>query len=294
MVFQKRHPFFCQVKNYFPISTLNIFIGANNSRKSRFLRLLASSEYNRVTEKPFEGIREVSQKLSKELSLISEEYKGSTTLFFDDNAQKQPENECFEGWLRDDLFEVDTKYFQELSSIFNVEHHAKVKVDEKVWNTLKRILQIMNGDLKGVGVSNYTELPERWKVINEVMEEYEYYIPKYYKRKDRTFIPILRGLRTHRDEQGSGVYTTDDKLGYFFKNTIKGNHTELFDVDVFTGESMYDELLSARNSEKSIRKKLKLFENFIADNFFPKSTVEIVARGLNEEKSNVEVSCPFA
>jgi predicted ATPase len=72
-----------------------------------------------------------------------------------------------------------------------------------------------------------------------------------------------------------------------FKDTLLKNYPTLVKgVDVFTGLNLYEEILNARNSNKSTREKFQSFEDFLSENFFENKTIDIVAEFKYNENKN--------
>lgn len=92
----------------------------------------------------------------------------------------------------------------------------------------------------------------------------------------RYYIPTLRTAHSlYTNTVESQFKRLDNDI---YEETL--NHYYAFEknLNVFTGMTLYEEVLNSRNSEKIIRDRFELFERFLSENFFENKQIDIVAK----------------
>lgn len=105
--------------------------------------------------------------------------------------------------------------------------------------------------------------------LSEFMEE----LKELTEIKDRCYIPTLRTLHAVLEKEDERI------LSDFLKTTAKANYKDEIsqDVNIFTGQSLFKEILKARTGTKDKRDKLDKFESFLSENFFHEKSIELIA-----------------
>jgi predicted ATP-dependent endonuclease of OLD family len=119
---------------------------------------------------------------------------------------------------------------------------------------------------------------EKLKSIEDLLNEIESLYQKLGKgTKNRIYIPTLR--TSHSIFEGNSENGFKKISKDIFQQTILKNYSILLtNVEIFTGLTLYNEIVNARNNIKTIRDRFEKFEKFISDNFFQKKKIDIVAK----------------
>ncbi len=228
---------------------INLFVGANNSGKSRFLRGLVKSNISFLS-------------ISNSEISFKDQYDKSNNQYVLTVKNVLP-------FLRADI-----------SKGYNV-IQAKNPYHDLVRNysESKDILNSLNKksiEFKSKSkTANYSEVPsynkaaDYYENLHEVVTNVEFI--KNNLPKSKKYLPILRTI--HENE-----YL---KNGYF-KETIKKNYG--IQGNVFTGLELFQQVFDLKNSPGHNRRKIKQFEKFLSKHFFNNEEVEITT---NKEKNEI-------
>lgn len=220
------------------LKTINLFVGANNSGKSRFLRGLLktdnSSELFSKNEKHFDELRE-------DYSVYYKMFAGDLNPQFRGRLLKSVKEFSFEGTSINNLITKLDKYKPSFNFIKN--EIKKLEVKESLSYPQNKELEILNK-------------------VNRIIEDLSFV--KNNKPRTKKYIPILRS--THENN-----YFKEGTL----KSTIKLNYE--IDGNVYTGLELYEQVRKLKNSLGPNRKKVKKFEKFLSKHFFDDKEVEITA-----------------
>lgn len=244
-------------------SNINIFVGANNSGKSRFIRnLLLKNEihievyseiYKKISiiDKIIEDIHfevHISQNYNvpKINPILYDKYEFKfVKLSYNANSETlDRENIDFNLAILD--------FYEKIQDDYNSRYYVSYKLlDNKIRQNLK-------------------------KELNEIKIFLNNYIGK--KENKNIFIPTLRTAHSiFYKKQNSETYTkiADD----IFKETIIKNYKiDEEKTEIFTGLTLYNEIVNARNNTKDVRSRFESFEKFISDHFFQGKKIDIVAK----------------
>jgi predicted ATP-dependent endonuclease of OLD family len=286
-----------ELVSFGPINKVNLFVGANNSGKSRFLRNIILSNEHIITKNHFllksyiESIQSVTNE-PRANTVLSEsafyiEYNNSNKLF--QNSSEEENFPYLKKYFLDNKHKVislernkldklrkilknvhETKTYGALFS-FLEEHFLQIAVcNEILINKLQS-----NGllPLRIDHVSSYfaTDIMTCYKALQPIYEEN---INTH--KKTSSYIPILRSAQiiwadTHIKLDQSAFKRTVSMFYNIGQNNIK------------TGLDFYDEIKRARNERKEIRKGFEAFEKFIGETFFDTTNFEIVAKEASSE-----------
>lgn len=229
------------------LSQVNLFVGPNNSGKSRFLRELAKIKPLQFTPSENlsilkEATNEVQTKLS---SIISDKIEVNG---FKKAAYELPNLEFIvEGEsLGKDLFKLVNQLAKCTSSnisittsgSFGQDHVTLASQLKKVGETIKKKL----GPAIESGAACY--------------------------KFERIYIPTLRGLRRFK-ETTLDCYEERTRSDYFSKGAIP---------QIFTGLSLYDQVRDLLLGDLSARQSVSSFQDFLSKEFFDNLPVALIPR----------------
>lgn len=290
-----------------PLSQINFFIGPNNSGKSRMLRQLIMNlseyEYYNPTEitdpqrikRNKVGImrysyKEIIQSISNYIQLLEEHIRAEHNHKQLNSAFNRSEDIYLD---ENDLLD----YYDSLSAIFS-------DVYKNDFSKLE--LQSDNNEKKR---HDYI-----YKIFAKILQEVLQLLPKNQENKF-TYIPSFRTLRKFLSEVPNlekekklrysdseyKTYALNDypffktrvQFDYFLKESgINGSlvyndewySPTLNPIHIFTGETLFDDIKSLRNSGERDRKILTDFEYFLSSNFFNSKPISINALNINNIK----------
>jgi len=240
------------------LSKLNVFIGPNNSGKSRFLRelfsddellfALATNNYelieNALTILPFainelpenSDIRPRFQDLLDKLFHMHQNWRGVIS--------KKIPNEIF------DIL-VETQ-----SDPFRYQHTYKTLHQHKINGALINLR-----DISQTAPIGYTQ-----------------YEPKYEKFEfKKIYIPAIRGLR--HPEQENDFYFQQTQKNYFPEvEWLKKEDREAENTSIFTGKEHFGTLMKWLLGDLHQRKLVRQYEEYLSKNFFNGDEVTLIPR----------------
>ena len=295
-----------------PTDTVNIFVGANNSGKSRFLRGLIKSKginfvNNNTFQKIIQNIENTINQIKPVYSQLGVESLGrfrysidTRSNFFGDSHKWLVENKG----NKQSYYEVrfSTAYFDELyESIFkmwftNEDFFSKL-VNEKVSEisiVTEIIIQrekINQSDLlRGTNINILEELLlpkneslillEHLKELLNIHFQPALPISKYYIPILRTANTLLEKTATISKKITSNIFEHTTSKNYEFDNCGEK------DIIIYhTGLDLYQKIQKTRNSRKDIRNNFSEFEKFLSQNFFHGKEVDIVALSEDSEEN---------
>jgi AAA domain, putative AbiEii toxin, Type IV TA system len=234
------------------LSLINIFIGANNSGKSRLLRSLFSLNNflyntNRYKAKPF---YDLIQATNKEL----------------------------EAAFPDGISSIGNISRNHLKNILDGNPHFISSTDpihKKVEDALNALSSTHSGNMGYRGEPPSVNPDDLAKRIREIgfnaMERFKEieFDPEIGDEK-RYYIPILRGMRP-LDDAHTNLYknrTLDD----YFQTTLAEN------MEIFTGLELYQTLKEKLLGEPEDREAVKNFEDFLSKKFFSSRQITLIPR----------------
>jgi predicted ATPase len=283
------------------LSKVNLFVGANNSGKSRFLRQLFISLYfsehsiiNRLKDNKvhcsFYKISDINDLIADSVNKLKDVFRKDSSKQKIDQFYKE-----FEQTLaKKSATDLDGYEFQKL-----------------VDYCLEKLSQVSNIELSEINISSSLTKPkdrEHYETVSsntrEIGDLLEQLIPK--DPLDETvlsYIPPIRTLKKfikfklHEDKVDQGVYTHSYEyieqpilkekiaLDYFkgtFPDSFKKTSRDIFRDElnfenIETGEDLYEKIYFLRNSRAKERKRLSEFEDFLSENFFQSKPIEINA-----------------
>lgn len=296
-----------------PTDTVNIFVGANNSGKSRFLRgLIKSKDISLINRTNFKDIIQILKKncnsIIEGLSFENNPPFSYQILHGTGASERKNFINYTHEWLVKDsqntarTITLDINYFESLIDNISKRWFSGKgnEYQSFVIRTLKEIELAIN--IKNLSNSGNPKLraaeesstigflyggfiPERklYEFILKLKELLEFTI-EYSNLPAKIYVPILRTANTLLEQTQS---TNSKKItsNIFEYTTYKNYEFDKCNENVIiyhTGLDLYQKIQKTRNSKKEIRNNFSEFENFLSQNFFHNKDVDIVA--LDEDK----------
>lgn len=256
-------------------SQINLFIGPNNSGKSRFLRALfneqplpyTTSKYDAYTFSRIASEGADSLKSSFGFSISS--LGGVSNELFDEVSYNVPKHIDPQSSIID-LLEEKLSTLSKVSESDVLKHTssvsgAEVTIRRNMVKTFSEIVSKLTNDLKELEIE---------RLGNE----------------SKFYIPILRGLRALRSDkisqplqQSSHIFHKVTLLDYFSKSRQTETLGPLSDnCFLFTGETMYKKLKGMLLSEPDNRKKVKEYEDYLSKYFFNGESITLIPREADD------------
>lgn len=250
------------------LSKINIFVGSNNSGKSRLIRSLCNINTFEFTN-PYHNLQEINECIRELKSEIESCITGFNIVDYNDFIEKakglREFNELTEG------YDHTKEIFNLLHLLINQNGHGSVKIrysqDFYRWDEI-------NTKLNGLG--------EKYeKILTELIGGYS----TQYKF-ERLYIPTLRGLRPfYKDDEleEKDIYHHRTKKDYFSDND---------NAVIFTGLSLYEDIKGLLLGNLAEREKVAKFQKFLGDTFFdgqeialiPSKNSDVVAVKIGDEQ----------
>jgi predicted ATPase len=231
------------------LSKINVFVGANNSGKSRFLRNLASIEQIRfVPVHALEALEDIRKHLVANIKRVAARHRLGDA----------------------GGFVARSEALQEITSVNEREPFA-----QPLENLVTTMLQQEVGgfDLSmqhGGVVPPVNQVLQEMKVaITEATDGLEVALkdlPKHFEFK-RVYLPTLRGLRPVGQKDS---YQERTKRDYFSSGAS--------DLQIFTGLSLYSDFQRLLLGTLEEREKAADFQNFLSDSFFEGQAVALIPK----------------
>lgn len=194
------------------INKINIFIGPNNSGKSRFMRQLFASENLNYKYEIFNKIK-FDEVLQEFIHKIKSKYPT-------------------------DLYDYDqNSYLKDIIS-FNLNHSNDIEIKTKfnqLYNSCSFLLRNNTSMFRKISNQHFTnisfqsEILELYKIVNQINN----YTNNFF-RKENVYIPTLRGLRDINNSDD--VYKIVTQNDYFKSSKYIQSH------NIFTGLDLYEKL----------------------------------------------------
>ena len=241
------------------IKKINIFIGENNSGKSRMMRSFLKNEYIYIYSNSF-----IDENTSKDLNIYFSALKSYINNFNSNSNNIKisiPNN--YKNANNVDKYIDINNYVKFLNININALSNLNARGNYKnITNTLDQIKSILQRPIS----NSYR--------INQKMNEL-----------DITYIPILRGIECFNIYYDINKNTTLDSVvmnetqrqamneyKINSKRIYKNKITKAYEIkksnSIFTAENLYDEITAKLLGEESDRNFVSDFQNFISDQFY--------------------------
>jgi len=280
---------------FFPCNPVNILIGANNSRKSRFIRYLINQGDFLITSKFIPSLlKELKEAVDifqfKDRAHIKVQTRaiqkktipllGTISGYQESGLVTSNFNQYYLNNLYDNTVELYNTSFRERETIGDLYKKIqqslflvksilyyptiKERFPDQDYQTRQDINYYFSVEFKEV---DEQKLYKKLSVLENVLSRF----PKVESTSpSKIYIPTLRGAISLKSDN----VTINPKI---YENTIRNNYNLPEKLNVFTGLDLYDRIKKSRNSRKEERKKFDAFEDFLKINFFDNQEIDIVA-----------------
>lgn len=292
-----------------PISNLNIFVGANSSGKSRFLRGILKTPNNLSL---FQGsINNWIQTIKSSIEACRDKAytpNGTTLSFeynFNHNLNYTHPNESLQYLVNrrqntnylNISYNLNRDYFENTQA--QISNFARTNLNELSQiiaihiHVLTLGLNILRGEIKTdnnrhtglfvtmdyFGESHVNEFTKKMEELLEVLKSlsisYEVFTPA-----EKIYIPILRTANSIYSPEVLGkIPSKTYEHSVLVNYKIEHNSPKL---RIFTGLDLFQQIRATRNSKKLQRKNFEDFEDFLQENFFPGRVIDIIAHDTDE------------
>lgn len=248
-----------QIENLKPI---NLFIGPNNSGKSRLLRFLLISDLGSVDSDslPIQSILDKILDTTGSLLLPSELLN---TGHYSTDLRPEIRREIYGSHIQ------NLNYKNLKITISNI---CKNLISKRYNTVYQGHAEIYASTLMNL-MSNQALLP---------------YVEKYSDRVfQKTYIPLLRGLRTLSTND---LYLDRTLVDYFNNKGFRPNNgaNENDVLNIFTGHTLYEDLKRALLGDHEQRKSVRDYESFLSNYFFDNQEIALVPRIIIDEETQIE------
>lgn len=246
------------------LSKVNIFVGANNSGKSRFLRGTFSSK----------GVLNFSP--PKELVNV-EEYYRTVINFMEDLRSNLRKHQFIKG-----IGDITVEFLDK--RIINLQKEPLLKEGEDLFRSFYQVIDEINtlnvgsvithrGGRLSVSQEAINDLIDKLKGIAQLYQseisKINYSSKGYIVDFKRVYIPTLRGLRGYKD-------TIQDNKDIYTERTQKDYFENLSDsLEIHTGLNLYDEITDMLLGNVQQRHNMVEFQKFLGRSFFENQPVTI-------------------
>ncbi|WP_161595301.1 AAA family ATPase [Maribacter aurantiacus] len=246
-------------KNFGKLSTINLFIGTNNSGKSRFLRglLKIESSFIKISSK------ESHVHLESIADNIVEFYNSKRKRLFNlDNQLCREVDSIFQGLqLSKDPYRDFTNNYGNKGELFKEAKRTKLNISKELEG---KNLENLNPFFQGLVLKL-----EFLELVCSFSDELDFVIKKY--GSHRVYLPIMRSIKRSANIEPSIFRLAVSKL-YGVKEDL-----------IFSGLDLYNKVLRIRNNVKEERRGFEKFEKFLSKYFFHGDDVEIISSLDKEE-----------
>ncbi|MCA9355608.1 AAA family ATPase [Candidatus Kaiserbacteria bacterium] len=236
------------------LSKINIFVGQNNSGKSRFLRGLSMFEeyefipkdfdYDGATQFANEAVKRIDEILKNHNSNTLGDIQSKFLSAVQPNSFFKPKNNSLH--RLDELFSYISR-----TTLNNVPHNGQNM--ERCVETLK------------------TYVTSQRETLNKYLEELK---DKDSGKYVRMYVPVMRGLRPPR----VGNHNDDDYFNRTNSDYYGGSvgSGDLTNNQIFSGLSLYENIRKRLLGSQEERKLVRDFEIFLSENFFDGEPITLI------------------
>lgn len=278
-----------------PVARINLYVGANNSGKSRLLRALLQAQPSGGLLAAAHGLRARAIADLRDMSRVyppdGPEFEVKSSLnqagarFYVAPARIAWACEQLERWPLDSLLTSESMnpdtVLADLTIAPLADQFWSTPLDFKLWGA---IVPIHYGNLELNSEPIEAEaLERRWPNIGafrRILKLRRFSVAP----ASRVYIPVLRSAHTLH-----GCGSERGEAGDVFLRTVVENYQiavsdETPSCEVFTGLQLYEQVLRDRCGPKRTRERVDAFERFLGEQFFDGQSVEIVPRYTRERE----------
>ncbi len=284
-------------------NTINIFVGSNNSGKSRFMRTLMK-EQKIIGKKSDINFLKINSECNKIIENLKIEWARKPNIY-GTNTQPEIVNRI-NGIFVSQLNFKNTEYFLDATlTQFQSNHYQLEQAQELVLNSATNYYTKSN-------TTTQIEITDEFKQsLVKAIELSKELISNYKIKKIGTnlnyFIPTLRtahslfekpvGEKTEHSKLKKDIFLDTLIKNYDLKKFVnespilekKDETSAIKKIYIFTGINLYNQIVNARNGKRKGREDFEKFEKFIGKQFFNTEAFEIVAQlNTSEKQQNIE------
>lgn len=249
-----------------PISTINIFVGANNSGKSRFMRTFSAQDKYYINIKEI-NLEFINSKILDFIELIKSKFQEL-------NIERVNELSLAElEIIKSDL--TDTLIFSENYNAIKalIKGWANYGGVVKTFRKNNQVINIFGEDRKSLTTLIKSNASELNQLVSQIPNYSESDSPK------KVYIPTLRGLRP-LDEKHTDFYLNRTRKDYFIHQT-SGEMKHLENVErkrpeVFTGLTLFQRITDLLLGNNFDRKLIAKYQEFISEKLFEGKSVALI------------------
>lgn len=248
------------------LSKVNIFVGSNNSGKSRFLRELMKIQDYYFNSRPIETKKylEYIREISHDLKRIKEADANHIDVF-----SIQGHGQFNESDFRD----LDLEYYDFSENLDSLLRMLKAFKESS--------FQMNAQQYRGSGSMNQFQLSiQRYFDNNE--EKINFVLSFNIKKIDfkKNYIPILRSLNNFHSEINGEEARDKKDLRDFYNQRIAKNYgiESEKNIKVFTGQKLYFEIRDMLLGNSEARKKIASYERFLSEELFNSQSVSLIPK----------------
>ena len=248
------------LQSFSPLAKINMIVGSNNSRKSRFMRLLATQQQYEVSDSSVD-LRVVNKELEEVLRSFEQTLVG--------NSLSAAEGVSQESISKLKVLPTKLKTSEDV--------YTPLRSHLERWKQIRSISSTTNVGMMGMGYTNTNGLAQLFRENAEkglaILEQ----VPpaSASSAPHRVYIPILRGLRpldaTHTD-----FYANKTREDYF------DGKNDTSSPQIFTGLSFYQSLTDLLLGSNAERKQIVFYQEFISKELFEGHEVVLIPSQKNK------------
>lgn len=240
------------------MSKLNIFVGENNSGKSRLLRSLLSTELDYVPDSSF-----------------IEDYNN-----FVESLKNEFESYCQSVGIPIEKLEKIYEILNEINQIGDIKESTNLYENISKLEQHIRILE-NNGNISTGGISNPIIAENLLKTLGIKKDVFKGNFEDCLKLPEfkRIYIPILRGTKPMKYTESEGFQYAD----FYGIRTRKDYFTDEVSskIEVFTGATSYNEIKCFLLGNLKERKLIAGYEKYLSENFFDNKSIALIPSQSN-------------
>jgi predicted ATPase len=238
-----------------PVSKINIFVGSNNSGKSRFMRMLSSMKHYDVKQNDFD-----LDSINSDLQVVVNNFNDFLDLYDLGKVNNNLDREVLKSFrsVLDNLITLGYDRFGQFRHIFK----------SLATNSFSR-LDTRNGGQIISGSGNAQRIQDEKKEISDRAVKLLNSIPIFDEKNapKKVYIPTLRGLRP-LDDNHSDLYSERTKQDYFKEKDAS--------PEIFSGLSLYQRLIDLLLGTNKERKLITDYQEFISKTLFEGKSVALI------------------
>ncbi|MCD9186803.1 MAG: AAA family ATPase [Pyrinomonadaceae bacterium] len=236
-----------------PVSKINIFVGSNNSGKSRFMRNIAKQTNQIVKTDVVQEAKDRIEIIKKNIDRVFGDAQSFDGTIIKSELERTVNNFSGETQIGTDIVSQLRSFFlnwlgiQEISSKQNrIGNYHTISFNDRV--EIKNVLD--------------RECRKAIEILDEVAREFNEF------KFNAVYIPILRSLR-HLEPSHTDFYLQKTVQNYFEPTTTAT-------PEIFTGLTLYQRITDLLLGNNSDRKLISKYQEFISEKLFEGKSVALI------------------